>query len=461
MVVTAIGDTVYLYQAAVGSYEVGTILDSVWPASALLIAGAAWQRPQRWAFQRADLRALALPGVFVLIALALEVYDHFHQLTAAGPRPRDRHPAGGMVRGGLAYAENARMLRASRHEALTDGLSGLPNRRWLLDDLDAGGRRRRGRRTRSRSSTSTASSTTTTPSATRWATACWRASARALAAAVEGLGRAYRLGGDEFCVLLPGRFARDGRSGRRLARGAQRARRGLRDHRVLVRRGACPDSARDATHAMRLADERMYRDKNSRRASGRRQARDVLLQVLTEREPDLHQHLQGVARLALAVGRRMGLDSEELDILRARRRAARRRQGGDPGGHPRTSAGRWTRASGPSSASTRSSASASSPPRPPWRRWRAWCAPATSAGTAAAIRTGSPARRSRSPRGSSRVCDAFDAMTSDRPYREAPRRRGGASPSCAAAPARSSTPRSSRPSPRSRPKRPRPGRPIR
>ena len=47
------------------------------------------------------------------------------------------------------------------------------------------------------------------------------------------------------------------------------------------------------------------------------------------------------------------------------------------------------------------------------------CAPRTSTGTAAATRTASPARRSRWPRASSRACDAYNAMTTDRSYRKA------------------------------------------
>jgi HD-GYP domain-containing protein (c-di-GMP phosphodiesterase class II) len=41
----------------------------------------------------------------------------------------------------------------------------------------------------------------------------------------------------------------------------------------------------------------------------------VLLQVLDERQTALHQHLEGVAALAFAVGRRMGLDPESLDVV--------------------------------------------------------------------------------------------------------------------------------------------------
>jgi HD-GYP domain-containing protein (c-di-GMP phosphodiesterase class II) len=40
------------------------------------------------------------------------------------------------------------------------------------------------------------------------------------------------------------------------------------------------------------------------------------MQLLTEREPTLHEHVHDVGRLAVAIGRRFGLDSEQLDELR-------------------------------------------------------------------------------------------------------------------------------------------------
>ena len=79
-----------------------------------------------------------------------------------------------------------------------------------------------------------------------------------------------------------------------------------------------PHEARDATLAMKIADQRMYAHKEDRRSSATRQTRDILLQVLQEREPDLGEHLKGVAQLAMGVGTRLSLLSEELDeVVRA------------------------------------------------------------------------------------------------------------------------------------------------
>ena len=79
-----------------------------------------------------------------------------------------------------------------------------------------------------------------------------------------------------------------------------------------------PQEARDASAALQIADQRMYARKESRRNSSSRQTRDILIQVLREREPDLDEHVRDVATLAKAVGARIGLVGEALDeIVRA------------------------------------------------------------------------------------------------------------------------------------------------
>ena len=76
--------------------------------------------------------------------------------------------------------ENEALLSVSREEATTDVLTGLGNRRKLIDDLAADIVRGSSRLTSncsSRSSTSTASSSTTTPSVTPAVTRSWPVSA--------------------------------------------------------------------------------------------------------------------------------------------------------------------------------------------------------------------------------------------------------------------------------------------
>jgi diguanylate cyclase (GGDEF)-like protein len=134
-------------------------------------------------------------------------------------------------------------------------------------------------------------------------------------AAAARTGSAYRLGGDEFCVLIEGAETvvavvladtldalADRGEGWEIdcAYGTVRL----------------PGDARDPEGALRFADQRLYEAKQSGRRSPSRQSTDVLLQALRERDPDLGSHLHDVGGLTTAVGERMGLEAEELDVLR-------------------------------------------------------------------------------------------------------------------------------------------------
>jgi HD-GYP domain-containing protein (c-di-GMP phosphodiesterase class II) len=77
-----------------------------------------------------------------------------------------------------------------------------------------------------------------------------------------------------------------------------------------------PQDTGDPTEAMRKADEAMYAQKHSGRATAGRQSSDVLLRALSERHPELGDHLDGVAELAADVARRLDVDGEELNQLR-------------------------------------------------------------------------------------------------------------------------------------------------
>ena len=74
-----------------------------------------------------------------------------------------------------------------------------------------------------------------------------------------------------------------------------------------------PEEARDPALALKIADQRMYAQKEKRRPSTSRQTRDILLQVLRERDPELSEHMSAVGELSRRVGQRMKLLPEELD----------------------------------------------------------------------------------------------------------------------------------------------------
>jgi diguanylate cyclase (GGDEF)-like protein len=135
----------------------------------------------------------------------------------------------------------------------------------------------------------------------------------ALAVAVGAFGgRAYRPGGDEFCVIA------DATRQHVVEDAACRA---LSEHgegfSISTAFGSIviPQDTGDATEALRKADGAMYAQKQSGRATAGRQSSDVLMRALAERHADLGEHHDGVAELVEQVGRRMGFDGEELAQL--------------------------------------------------------------------------------------------------------------------------------------------------
>ncbi len=315
----AAADLVFVYTEAGAAYVAGGILDTLWPAAMSLFALAAWQ-PARGRGPEAILtpETLALPMIAAALALALLVDAAFHKVAAASVALA----AGALLlmtlRGSLSYLENLRMLRRSAEEAITDGLSGLGNRPRLLHDLDAAV-------ARTRDAGPVTLAFCDLNGFKRYNDSFGHAAGDALLArlgaallgAGEGLGHAYRLGGDEFCVLLRGRFNRRSPEVGALAAALTEQGSGFA---VTASYGLAvvPDDAATGSAALQLADQRMYADKTRSSRAGRQRTRDVLMQILTERTPELHQHCGDVGRLARGTARYFPLDSEQLDeLLRA------------------------------------------------------------------------------------------------------------------------------------------------
>ena len=311
--VFAVTDSIYLWQTAKETYVQSTILDAGWPAGLLLFAFAAWQPKRAIVHRRLEgFRVLVVPVVFGLVGLFLLVYDHYHRLNEAALIFSTLTIAAVIGRMALTFRENALLLRRSRIEADTDALTGLANRRKLLTDL--------GERLDVQAPTLLIlfdldgfkgyNDAFGHPAGD----ALLRRLALKLEAASEPYGRAYRMGGDEFCVLA----ARDADERISLVEVMTRA---LEDEgegfRITSACGAIvlPDETADLSEALRIADARLYSNKDSRRASAVRQSKDVLLSVLNERDSELRGHLSSVAQLARAVGRRLELNPAELHDL--------------------------------------------------------------------------------------------------------------------------------------------------
>jgi diguanylate cyclase (GGDEF)-like protein len=134
-----------------------------------------------------------------------------------------------------------------------------------------------------------------------------------LAASLDGRGSAYRMGGDEFCVLVPATAGHE-----QLVSAAAQA---LTEHGAGFAIGVSygtirlPTEARTSEDALRGADRRMYARKAGRRTSAGRQSTDVLLHVLRERQPALSDHLEAVTELCEQVARELGVPDAELGVL--------------------------------------------------------------------------------------------------------------------------------------------------
>ena len=135
-----------------------------------------------------------------------------------------------------------------------------------------------------------------------------------LAAAVRSHGTAYRLGGDEFCVLAVARSSE-------LHPLVAAAVGGLHERGEKFAVGAScgavliPHEADSLDYALQLADQRMYVRKRRRHSVAGDQARDVLMRALQARQPALGDHSSEVAQLCVRVGRRFAMTAEELDEL--------------------------------------------------------------------------------------------------------------------------------------------------
>jgi diguanylate cyclase (GGDEF)-like protein len=216
---------------------------------------------------------------------------------------------------GISGAGSRAARRSLVHAATTDVLTGIGNRRKLMADLDrrlatAGPARPLLLALFDLNGFKAYNDTFGHPAGD----ALLARLGAALAAAMRGRGGAYRLGGDEFCVLAS--IGDDGVEPAIAAAGAALTEHG-NGFSITASYGAIvlPEEARDASVALRLADQRMYAQKASGRRSADRQSKDVLLRALYERNPDLAERFETAARLAEAVSRRMGLPGDQRDQL--------------------------------------------------------------------------------------------------------------------------------------------------
>ena len=285
---------------------------------ALLIAVAAplsfTHRSQR---RRAYSSSMVFPSIFAAIAVGVMTWDHFSRLHEVSVWLSAATLAAVIVRMGISFRENTALMDALHDDAATDSLTELGNRRKLVQDLQSAlalGQDAQhshvfalydldGFKFYNDSFGHPAGDS------------LLRRLGGKLAEAVEPTGRAYRLGGDEFCILVSA-------SAGRMASIVEAGRAALTEHgegfRVSASAGAVLLSAEAtiASEALRLADRRMYSEKSERSGRVDRRSHELLVTIMREREPELTDHHEDVSRLAVAVGRELEFDAEEIDVLR-------------------------------------------------------------------------------------------------------------------------------------------------
>ena len=267
LLVAAGADGFYLW-LGVSGFEIDTLaITALTPASLLLVGFAAWQppAPRGAAPQVEGWRIVAIPSTFAFAALAVIVVHAIAPRQALALGLAAATLAVVIVRMSVALADQMKLLAASRVEALTDALTGLGNRRALMLELDQ----------------QIEAATEASPRAVMlfdldgfkqyndWhghpaGDALLRRLGERLQAAVEPDAGAYRLGGDEFCVMATG----DEPAARRVLSAAIEALTDLEGGfevdssygLVMV-----PGDAATPSAVLQIADERLYAEKARRR----------------------------------------------------------------------------------------------------------------------------------------------------------------------------------------------------
>lgn len=312
-----VGDSAYAMLQAQGAYNGAAPTDAGWCLCMLLFAIGSGEAVRRSGEPRGETEprrhadiispiAFAAIGLGILIAAAI---IHLHPVAVI---LASLSLTAMLLRLGLSLAENASMLVASRHEATTDALTGIGNRRALIRDLE-------------RAITTSDPTTLVLFDLDGFKSyndvfghpagdALLERLAHNLAARVAGgVGTAYRIGGDEFCALVHG--LADETQLDHLAEALSESGEGFQ---IGASLGAVqlPPEATNAQDALKLVDQRMYACKNSNRASARAQSSEVLVRVLCERVPGMSRHLDAVRERATQTAIEMGVELSRIEHLR-------------------------------------------------------------------------------------------------------------------------------------------------
>jgi two-component system cell cycle response regulator len=308
-------DTIYLIKAAEGTWVSGGPYDPGWWTIAVTCATAAWMQPRGRPTRARSAEAISVAIASAIVSLGILVAGALTDVTLPAILLATGALLCVLLRLVLTFRAHQTVLRRTTREALTDPLTGLGNRRAFgvalgdrLDDddpepmilalFDLDGFKSYN---------------------DNFGHAAGDALLQRLAQGLESVigadGGVYRMGGDEFCALLPG-----GDRGDALLRASVGV---LSDHgdgfTITASLGSVrlPEETTDGEEALRLADQRMYAHKSGgRRATAALEVKHALLSALAHRDPELSEHVDDVAELAAGVAAALGCDSAHVEAVR-------------------------------------------------------------------------------------------------------------------------------------------------
>jgi diguanylate cyclase (GGDEF)-like protein len=261
----AVADVAYTLQWTAGALPGGGWIEPIYLISAVCVGIAAWQpkpatiRPA----SRDSWREMMVPALFATVMIGLFTMQYLSAATGLSTTLWAMTMVAVIVRLALAAREN----RALLEQVQTDPLTGLGNRGRMQVDLE----------------TLAAQATPERPASLAFldlngfkrfndtfghpaGDALLVRLGQALRESVGQDGTAYRVGGDEFCVLLncePDRFAAVTKAaGQALSESGKGW-----DVGASVGAAVIPDEAADPSEALRLADVRMYAQKEARQTA--------------------------------------------------------------------------------------------------------------------------------------------------------------------------------------------------
>lgn len=316
--VQTVEDSLYLHAVARGHFPTEGWVLVPWVTSFVIISAAAvFGRSQGSREVDYESTAAAVTPVtfaFVLVAVTIAIMSH--------PTPWavaivvDGCALVAVVsRMGLTLGRNVALLREARDDSLTDALTGLGNRRALLETAEnavglamTGGRKLTvalydldGFKAYNDSYGHAAGDAL-----------LHRLSSR-LRAAVPPPAQAFRLGGDEFCVLIP-----DGGDPAAVVLAAAEALREVGEAFVVANSygtATVPGDGELIGEALARADARMYAMKQQRPLRLQANSFGLLRRVQEEINPDVQVHQTEVAQLAADTGSALGMDQKRIAIL--------------------------------------------------------------------------------------------------------------------------------------------------